>query len=708
MARSVDGIVKKHRGGFGFLIVGDKGAADIYLPAEELVGILDGDRLRVEVFRSRGQLAGRLVEVLARGRRWLIGRYRSGRRGDWVEPLDEAVPAVTLEVRPAPRPKVGERVKVRLTGPPTLGAALTGVVVERLGNVADPLHDVLGIAYARGFAESFPTEVLTDADKIPTEVQVGDIAGRRDLRSLPLCTIDGADARDFDDAIYCERLSGGGYRLVVAIADVAHYVRASSALDTEALARSTSVYFPNLVLPMLPERLSNGICSLKPEVERLCVVADLTLDAHAKVQNTELYEAVMKSHARLTYEEVAVMMGEAQGKVRAAHRRWQRDTLPAATELSRKLTRHRMARGAIDFDLPEPRVVLGPNHLPTAIVARTRLGSHRLIEEFMLAANEAVAWFFASHGLPTLYRVHDDPDAERLEAFLKLARAYGLALPKGSGASARAIGDLLERMEGRRERHALNFLLLRSMQQAVYQPENIGHYGLAASHYLHFTSPIRRYPDLIVQRLLKQHWARAGRAPAAKERAAQQEELGRIGQEASERERAAMAAEREVDAYFGAFFMKPRIGETFNATITGVTDFGVFVRLSEHHVEGLVRFESLAGTVRYDEQHHCLSLSSGKMLRLGDSLRVICVSVSVSRRQISFEPVGALSARERPREKARGTSQGRSQVRSPAKSQGKSRSKPQRNFAAKSQQRGPRRGGATAGKGRKGARGKRR
>jgi ribonuclease R len=647
--KTIEGIIKKHRDGFGFLVQ-PKGTEDVYLPAEELAGVMDGDRIEVEMVRRRGRSAGRLVRIVERGRRHLVGTYRPQGRQGWVEPSDPALhQSVMVRVACDPAPKSGQKVKVALTEWPTAVTPAKGEVVAVLGDAGDPIHDVLSMAYARGFSDSFPADVMAESEAMPARVGVGDFAARRDLRNLPLVTIDGEDARDFDDAVFVERVPGGGYRLVVAIADVVHYVREGTALDREALSRGTSVYFPHLVLPMLPERLSNGICSLRPDEDRLCMVADLTMTAEGKTVNTEIYEAVMRSHARLTYDEVAAMMADAglaeapedAVPIQQKHRFWQARHMKPAVDLSRKLNRRRLQRGTIDFDLPEPYVVLDEGNQPVAIKARERLWPHRLVEEFMLAANEAVAYFFHLHGLPTIYRIHDEPDELKLASFATLARAHGFALSAGDDIPSKKINDFLHSLAGRPEQRTLNQLLLRAMQQAIYSSENIGHYGLAAPHYLHFTSPIRRYPDLMVHRLLKEHWARAGLSRSDDERERAETALERVASQASERERAAVEAEREADDYFACLYMQDKVGETFEANVASVAAFGLFVQLEEAHLQGLVKAESLGRGAEFDEQRMRMVVrGSGRSFSVGDAMTVVCVEVNLARRQITFAPEG--------------------------------------------------------------------
>jgi ribonuclease R len=445
-------------------------------------------------------------------------------------------------------------------------------------------------------------------------------------------TIDGEDARDFDDAVHIARTSSG-YRLVVAIADVAHYVRPGGPLDREALRRATSVYFPGTVLPMLPERLSNGICSLNPDVDRLCMVCDLALDEDGKPLQADIYEGVMRSHARLTYTRVAeALAGEPDPQIRPLL-----EDLKVGHELAKKLTGQRRARGSIDFDLPEAKIVLDDQGRVAEIVKRPRNDAHRLIEEFMLAANEGVARFFDVRGLPTVYRIHDQPDREKLEAFAALARSHGFELPGGDELTPRVLNEFLKAVEGKPAQKALNSLLLRAMMQAQYSPDNIGHFGLAAPMYLHFTSPIRRYPDLMVHRLLKEHWARGGRPLRDHEREEQEAYLAGIAAQCSERERAAMKAERDVDAFYSALYMQDKIGQKFKAVISGVAEFGLFCELEDVFVEGLIPAETLGENVKLDKEKQRLVVgTSGRGYAIGDEVVVEVVSADPARRRISL------------------------------------------------------------------------
>lgn len=636
----VEGILHVHRDGFGFVHPLVAAEENIYLPFEEASRALDGDKVRVELAEGRGgRTMGRLVEVLDRVRSRAVGVYRQEGRRAWVVPNDKSLPG-DIRVPPTQLARSGDLVKVVLgVGAAVLepGTDLFGEVVGSIGQPGEPSGEVLSVAYSQGFNDEFPAQVMAEADRFALQVSDAEAAepGRRDLRTLPLLTIDGEDARDFDDAVYCEPVSGG-WRLVVAIADVSNYVREGNPLDTEALHRGTSVYLPDRVLPMLPERLSNGICSLRPEEDRLCMVADMTLADDATLRSYELYPAVMRSVARCTYNEVQDVL---DGKD-VPHRNVFRPHFENLMTLARALHAMRVRRGAIDFDLPEYKVILDEEGNPERLDKRERKDSHRLIEECMLAANEAVAKFFQDRELPSVYRFHGEPDEEKLEAFVQLAQAYGFDIGSKRGISSRDLNLFLEELSGHPERRALNHLLLRSMMQAVYSAENVGHYGLGAEHYLHFTSPIRRYPDLLVHRLLKEHWARGGKAPSQGERDQKEAHLEALAMQSSERERAAVAVEREVVAYYQTLLMKDRIGEEFAATVSSVTDFGFFVEVDEVHVEGLVKLESLGPGGELDTALHALVWPNGRRVKVGEAVQVRLISANLERRQLEFDAVG--------------------------------------------------------------------
>jgi ribonuclease R len=629
--------------GYGFVspLLGGPRDEDLFIPPRQAQGAMDGDVVRARAVQGRdGRSVGEILEVVETRRQLALGTYRTGGKAAWVEPHDRVL-TQNIVVPRDPRARDGEMVKVRLRRDEAARqhGELAGEVIAVLGPRGDARYEILATAYAFGFSDEFDPATLLAAEGVPDRVRPEDALGRRDLRSLPLVTIDGEDARDFDDAVHVAR-SPHGYRLVVAIADVAHYVPPNGALDREALRRATSVYFPGTVLPMLPERLSNGICSLNPDVDRLCMVCDLALDEAGRPLHADIYDAVMRSHARLTYTKVAeALSGHPSPELKQLL-----PDLQLAGELAKKMTAQRKERGSIDFDLPEPKIVLKEDGTVLEIAQRPRNDAHRLVEEFMLAANEGVARFFDARGLPTVYRIHDEPDDEKLASFAALAQAHGFSLPEKL--NPKALNDFLQSLAGKPQQKALNSLLLRAMMQAQYSPENIGHYGLAAPTYLHFTSPIRRYPDLMVHRLLKEHWARAGRTLREGEREELSEYLAGIAAQCSERERASMKAERDIDSYYAAVFMQDKVGEEYDAVVGGVAEIGLFCELEGPSVEGLLPATELGDGVEHDTELHRLVVgTSGKAYGVGDELRVRVASADPVKRRIGLVLAGAGAGR---------------------------------------------------------------
>ncbi|MBI5069826.1 MAG: ribonuclease R [Deltaproteobacteria bacterium] len=620
----ITGTLTRHRDGYGFVARLDRKGEDVFVPPDEAAQAFDGDLVRVELAPARGgRTLGRNLRVLERRRRWALGTYHARGKMSFVLPAGPEALG-TIPVPETDAAADGDLVKVALQ--PGTGR-LEGRVVERVGAPGEPRVEALRVAYGKGFSDLFPDPVRQEAEAVPDHVTAADREGRRDLTGLRLVTIDGADARDFDDAVFVERLGTGkkgGWRLVVAIADVAHYVRKGQPLDDEARRRGTSVYFPSLVLPMLPERLSNGICSLNPQVDRLCLVADMRIDDRGEAGGAEIYPAVMRSVARCTYDEVAASLaGE-----RVAGKEHLRADFAVMADLQERLGAMRARRGSIDFDLPEAKVVLGPEGQVASIEKRPRNRAHRIVEEFMLAANEAVARHFGERQLPTIYRVHGLPDEEKLDSFRELAQAHGFQVPEGPLSPA-ALNALLHRIQGHAQQRAMNQLLLRAMMQAIYSPENIGHFGLAAESYLHFTSPIRRYPDLIVHRLLWEGWAGGERT--------RERELTEAALLSSERERAAMQAEREIQAFYAALLLSAHVGERFPGVVASVAEVGLFVELGPWFVEGLVKTETLGDGFAFDPRLHALAEPrSGRAYRVGDAVEIEVAAASPARRQVDL------------------------------------------------------------------------
>jgi ribonuclease R len=634
--KTVVGIIHHHRDGFAFVkpIVGQD-SEDLFIPPEETKKTLDNDQVVVEVVPgTAGRTAGRVIEVTSRTRQLVVGTYEEDSKQAWVEPREKELGIIRVPKTQLARP--GDVVKVRLGVGTSLfhGAnQLVGEVAGSLGSQADHSIEVLSVAFSKGFHDEFPPEVMDEADQIPLEVSEHEARSehRRDLRKMPLITIDGEDARDFDDAVYCEP-HPKGTRLVVAIADVSHYVRQDTALDAEGLRRATSVYLPGRVLPMLPERLSAGICSLKPDVDRLCMVADMVIDPGGITLDAEVYPAVMRSAARCTYTEVhQVLAGE-----KVPGRTELKGQFERLNTLAKTLTKMRIDRGAIDFDLPELKVQLKEDGLPEQLVRRERWESHRLVEECMLAANEAVARFFREKELPTVNRYHGEPDEDRQEMFLGLLGAYGINPPPGEFTS-KAMNEVLQQLEGHPEQRALNQLALRSMMQAVYSSKNTGHYGLGAEDYLHFTSPIRRMPDLLVHRLLKELWGRGKKRPSDEQLEEESDRLEALAVQCSERERAAMQVEREVNQLYSCLLVKDRVGEEHPGVVCGLSENGFFVQLDELWVEGFVKGESVFPDFEFDQSTYRVNFGNGLVVKVGLPCRVTIASVNMERKQIDFQ-----------------------------------------------------------------------
>ncbi|MBA3565029.1 MAG: ribonuclease R, partial [Gammaproteobacteria bacterium] len=526
---------------------------------------------------------------------------------------------------------------------PTRHSQPVGEITRILGDDTQPGIETDIAINAHGLPHAWPKKLRAQVADIPSRVAAADKHGRIDLREVPLVTIDGADARDFDDAVYCER-SESGWRLLVAIADVSHYVAKGTPLDAEARNRGTSVYFPTRVIPMLPEALSNGLCSLKPKVDRLCMVCEMRVSAQGKVAAARFYAALMRSAARLTYTEVAKILVEKETEIRTKYN----ELLPHLENLHdtfRALAKARARRGAIDFDMPDVRMEFDSNGRVAAIHEYRRNDAHRLIEECMIAANVQAAKFLREHKLPTLFRVHDQPDADRVDNLRLFLGTLGLKLARRETLEPKDFSAVLKQAAGRPDEALIETVTLRSMAQAVYQPKNIGHFGLALPAYAHFTSPIRRYPDLLVHRGI----CHALNGGSARNFAYGHKDMERLGQECSMKERRADEATREALDWLKCEFMQDKVGEAFDSIITGVTDFGLFVALKGMQIEGLVHVTSLgADYYRHDAaSHRLIGERGGREYRLTDSLRVRVLRVGMEDRKIDFEPVEEAGGKRR-------------------------------------------------------------
>ncbi len=630
----VRGRVIGHRDGFGFLIP-DDGGDDVFLTARAMRRLIHGDRavVRIDSIDHRGRREGAVVEVLERNTDQVVGRYRREVGVGFVSPDNARIThdiIVPDELRGGAAD--GQIVVVTPRSSPV------GKVVELLGDHMAPGMEIDIAVRAHGVPHSWPEAVEQEIAELGPEVPEPAKTGREDIRELPLVTIDGADARDFDDAVYAEKRRGGGWRLLVAIADVSHYVVPNTALDAEALVRGNSVYFPERVIPMLPEILSNGLCSINPKVDRLCMVCEMTVSRAGRVTGHRFFEGVMRSHARLTYDQVAAMLvaGDAALREQFAEVVPHLEVLYA---LFQALRSQRDKRGAIDFDTTETRIVFGADRKIERIVPVERNDAHMLIEECMVAANVSAAEFLLKNKMPALYRVHDGPGEQKLEDLRTFLGEIGLRLPGGEKPKPGDYAELLESIKGRPDAHLIQTVLLRSLSQAVYQPQNTGHFGLSFKAYTHFTSPIRRYPDLLVHRAIR-HLLRG---EPREDYPYTEEKMTRFGEHCSATERRADEATRDAVDWLKCEFMMDRVGEEFDGIISGVTSFGVFVELDQIYVQGLVHITSLADDYyHFDPMHHRLTGErAGRVYRLGDPIRVQVARVNLDDRKIDFEPISA-------------------------------------------------------------------
>ncbi len=664
-----DGRVEGHRDGHGF-VMPDNGDPAVYLAPQEMRSVLHRDRVRVRVQRMdrKGRPEGRVLEIIERRKTPIIGRLLH-EGGQWiVAPEDRRYGQdVLIPKNATASAQVGQVVSVELTEPPSLHSQPVGRVVEVLGEIDDAGMEIEIAVRKYEVPHRFTPETLAAAAALPEKLRAVDRKNRVDLTDVALVTIDGEDARDFDDAVYCEPFKRGrgktaftGWRLLVAIADVSHYVKPGEALDNDAYERATSVYFPRRVIPMLPEKLSNGLCSLNPHVERLALVCDMIVGEDGAIDAYQFFPAVINSHARLTYTEVASALANTRGP--EAQKR--ADVLPHLLhlhEVYRALLKQRAKRGAIDFETTETQIVCDDNGRIEKIVPRTRTDAHRLIEESMLAANVCAAAFIAQAEHPSLYRVHEGPTPEKRVALQAYLRALGLGLHISDDPTPGEMQAISQSTQGRPDALQISTMLLRSMQQAVYTATNNGHFGLAYDAYTHFTSPIRRYPDLLVHRVIKAllggkrfHLApnaltrtpelRKNARPAVKPAKPLSQELQvweGVGAHCSANERRADEASRDVEAWLKCRFMREHLGEEFSGTVSAVAGFGLFVTLDALYVDGLVHITELGGEYyRFDEARQELrGERSGVRYAVGARVRVQVSRVDLDGRKIDFRLV---------------------------------------------------------------------
>jgi ribonuclease R len=639
----VTGRVSGHRDGYGFLIP-DDGTDDVYLSPRQMREVMHGDRaaIRIRGHDRRGRPDGAIAEVLEHANRRVAGRFVDEHGVGFVIPDNPRLNHRIIIPQGARGKARGHLMVVaEITSPPTADAEAIGRIVEVLGAPDKPGLATEIAMRSHGLPYDWPGAVEREAAGLPKRVPTAAKRNREDLRELPLVTIDGEDARDFDDAVYCES-TRSGWRLIVAIADVSHYVKPGSALDEEAHERGTSVYFPDRVVPMLPEGLSNELCSLKPKVDRLSMVCEMRINRDGKVTRAKFYESVIRSHARLTYIQVAAALaGDAAERRRLGHVLENVDALHA---LYRVLAEARAARGAIDFDMPSLQPELDEAGRITGFHAYERNDAHKLIEEAMITANVQAAKFLKRHHMPTLYRRHDAPDEDRIESLREFLRSVGLRLAPHSKLKPADMRRVLAQAKGRPDASMIETVVLRAMSLAIYHPASDGHFGLALGEYAHFTSPIRRYPDLLVHRGIR-HVLGGGKARDFIYSAARMEQLGK---HCSATERRADEATREVMDWLKCELMADHLGDAFDAVVTGVTNFGLFVQLEDTRVEGLVHISSLGQDyfTHEPDRHRLVGRRTGRTFQLSDRLQVQVTKVDLEARRIDFELVDGGARRQ--------------------------------------------------------------
>ncbi|HAT9157832.1 TPA: ribonuclease R [Legionella pneumophila subsp. pneumophila] len=630
------GTVQGHPDGFGFFIP-DDGSEDMVLSAKEMRAVMHGDM--VLAYQSgldrRGRPEAKIHEVLEHANTTVVGRFFTDHGVNFVIPDSKRLTQdISIPQEFIGEAKNGQIVLVELIAYPNKRSQAIGRVIHILGEHMAPGMEIQVAIHAHGIPFEWPDDVLAEVGKIPQQISEEQLKGRTDLRNLPFVTIDGEDAKDFDDAVYCYKKPKGGFQLYVAIADVSHYVAKDSALDQEAARRGNSVYFPGKVVPMLPEALSNGVCSLNPHVDRLCMVAELSITQEGKISRSRFYRAVIHSHARLTYTAVGAWLE--QGKTDEKHQAlW--PMLESLYDLYHILLDTRRLRGAMDFETTETRIEFDENKKIKCIVPVIRNDAHKLIEECMLAANVATARFLEKSEIPTLYRVHAAPEEDKITALRQFLGELGLSLGGGRKPGPKDFQRTMNMIGDRPEKHLIETVMLRSLKQAQYVESNEGHFGLAYSAYTHFTSPIRRFPDLLIHRaighLLDNH--------PVYEFEYSHEDMNRLGKHSSMTERRADEATREVITWLKCEYMQDKLGQVFKGRISAVTSFGIFVELDEIYVEGLVHVTSLKNDYyTFDSaKHRLIGARGGQVYRLGDKMTVLVARVDLNERKIDFEPV---------------------------------------------------------------------
>ncbi|MBM7608635.1 ribonuclease R [Lysinibacillus composti] len=631
-----------HAKGFGFVTPEEEGMDDIFIPPHEINGALNGDTVLIRVLKesSGDRREGTITKIIERGKTTFVGTYQANRGFGFVVTDDKKM---NMDIFVAKEDTLGavdgHKVVVEITNWPSDIKSATGMITKILGHKNDPGVDILSIIYKHDIPPEFPKEVVDAAGSVPDSIDPKDLADRRDLRNETIVTIDGADAKDLDDAVTVTKNEDGTYKLGVHIADVSFYVTEGSIIDQEAYERGTSVYLTDRVIPMIPHRLSNGICSLNPQVDRLTLSCEMIIDQNGHVVKHEIFQSVINTTERMTYSDVYKILEEQDEELIKRYE----PLVPMfkdMAELAEILRNKRAERGAIDFDFKESKILVDDEGWPTDVVIRERTVAERLIEEFMLVANETVAEHFHWMQVPFIYRIHEDPKPEKLQRFFEFVTNFGLVV-KGTGNSVhpKALQEIIKAIEGLPEEPVISTMLLRSLQQAKYYPESIGHFGLSTDFYTHFTSPIRRYPDLIVHRLIRTYLVNGDVSKETQFKWAQQ--MDEIADHTSERERRAVDAERDVDALKKAQYMSDKIGEEFEGMVSSITNFGIFVELP-NTIEGLVHISNMTDDYYHfdDRQMIMIGEHTKRQFRIGDEVTVRVANVSIEESSVDFEIVG--------------------------------------------------------------------
>ncbi|MBI0577643.1 ribonuclease R [Neobacillus cucumis] len=650
----IRGKLTGHAKGFAFVIPDEPGMDDIFIPPNETNTAMHGDTVLARVSsESTGQRReGSIIRIIERGIQRMVGTYVESKSFGFVIPDDKKFASDIFIPKAASKGAVeGHKVVVKLTTYPEGRKSAEGEVVEILGHKNDPGVDILSIIHKHGLPMAFPEDVLQQANETPDTIDESELENRRDLRNETIVTIDGADAKDLDDAVTVTKLENGNYKLGVHIADVSYYVKEGSPIDVEAEDRATSVYLVDRVIPMIPHRLSNGICSLNPKVDRLVLSCNMEITAEGQVVDHEIFQSVIKTTERMTYYDVNRILIDKDEETRKRY-----EPLVPMFELMEELAAilrdKRMKRGAIDFDFKESKVLVDEEGNPTDVVLRERSVAERLIEEFMLAANETVAEHFHWMEVPFIYRIHEDPKEDKLRKFFEFITNFGYIV-KGTANEVhpRALQEIIEEVQGKPEEMVVSTVMLRSMQQAKYDPESLGHFGLSTEFYTHFTSPIRRYPDTIVHRLIRTYLIEGKLDETTREKWNAQ--LPEIAAHSSRMERRAVDAERETDELKKAEYMEDKIGVEYDGIISSVTNFGMFVELP-NTIEGLVHVSYMTDDYyRFDERHYAMiGERTGNVFRIGDEITVRVVKVNKEERSIDFEIVGMKGTPRRERSEA--------------------------------------------------------